>query len=250
MDVKATKTDFKTIEPFRQRFLQESNFQIRYDACHARGWADHYLLSSAGTDMGYGAVKGGEIPERNTVFEFFIEPAFRRQARAVFTALLRVARPDWIECQSNDSPLFAMLCEFARSIEADTVLFGDQRRTYLVRPECIFRKRFPDETVFEHQLEPVGDYVLEAHGMVVATGGFLAHYNPPFADLHVEVRHDCRGKGFGTQFLQEIKKECYRARKVPAGRCGIRNHPSRMALLKSGMEVCGFMLKGRVLLSQ
>jgi GNAT superfamily N-acetyltransferase len=249
MDLKATKTDFKTIEPFRERFLQESNFQIRYNACHERGWADHYLFSGSGTDVGYGAIKGQEIPERNTVFEFFIEPAFRMQKSAGFKALLKVARPNWIECQSNDFPLFAMLCEFGQNIESDTVLFRDQTRTQLVRPECTFRKRFPDEAVFKHQVEPVGDHVLEVHGMVVATGGFLTHYNPPFADLYLEVRQDYRDKGFGSFFLQEIKKECYHAKKIPCARCNVRNEPSRMALHKSGMEICGYMLKGSVLLS-
>ena len=117
------------------------------------------------------------------------------------------------------------------------------------RPECTFRKQFPDEAVFEHQVEPVGDHVLEVHGMVVATGGFLTHYNPPFADLYLEVRQDYRDKGFGSFFLQEIKKECYHAKKIPCARCNVRNEPSRMALHKSGMEICGYMLKGDVLLS-
>lgn len=248
-DLKALKTDFQSIQPFRKHFLQERNFQIRYNACHERGWADHYIFYRSGTAIGYGAINGQKIPDRDTAFEFFIEPDFRSQANFAFKALLTVAHPQWIECQSNDFGFFAILCEFGRNIESDTVLFQDLSRTQLVHPECIFRKRSLDATIFQHQAEPVGDYVLEVEGMVVATGGFLTHYNFPFADLHVEVKEDHRGKGFGAYFLQEIKKECYRAKHVPAARCNIRNEPSKRALLRAGMDICGFMLKGSALLS-
>jgi RimJ/RimL family protein N-acetyltransferase len=81
---------------------------------------------------------------------------------------------------------------------------------------------------------------------VIATGGFLLHYNKPFADLFMEVHPDHRGRGAATYLLQELKKECYLAGRVPAARCSIRNAASRAALLKAGMRECGFMLTGQV----
>jgi GNAT superfamily N-acetyltransferase len=100
--------------------------------------------------------------------------------------------------------------------------------------------------VFEHRIEPVGDYVVELNGEVVATGGFSLHYNRPFADLYMEVREDRRGRGIGSFLVQELKKECYLAGRVPAARCDLRNAASRATLIKAGLRVCGFMLTGRV----
>jgi hypothetical protein len=40
----ALKTQLKNIQALRALFLQETNFEIRYDACHGRGWTDSYLL--------------------------------------------------------------------------------------------------------------------------------------------------------------------------------------------------------------
>jgi len=87
---------------------------------------------------------------------------------------------------------------------------------------------------------------LELKGEVVATGGFARHYNMPFADLYMEVREDSRRKGLGSYILQELKKACYLAGRVPVARCNILNQASRAALLKAGLKVCGFMLKGEI----
>jgi GNAT superfamily N-acetyltransferase len=67
--------------------------------------------------------------------------------------------------------------------------------------------------LFDHKAEPVGDYVLELDNEIVATGGFLLHYNMPFADLYMEVREDHRKKGFGSFLIQEIKKTMLSRRK-------------------------------------
>src|SRR5207248_8830503 len=115
-----------------------------------------------------------------------------------------------------------------------------------VIPGAVFRRRRNDDTVFAHEAEPVGDFVVEAGGDIVATGGFLLHYNAPFADLHMEVRRDCRRRGFAAFLLQEVKKECYVAGRVPAARTGIDNVASRRALEKAGLRVSGFMLTGSV----
>ena len=37
MTAKALKTELKDIQSLRALFLQETNFQIWYDACHERG---------------------------------------------------------------------------------------------------------------------------------------------------------------------------------------------------------------------
>jgi hypothetical protein len=103
--------------------------------------------------------------------------------------------------------------------------FQDHVLTALRVPDTIVPRRTDDE-IFEHKTEPVGDYVVELGGEVVATGGFLLHHNKPFADLYMEVREDRGCLGIGSFLLQEVKVRCYLAGRVPAARCDIRNGAS------------------------
>lgn len=246
MRIDARRVPLEEILPLRALFLHEVNHQVRYNARHERGWSDSYMLSVDGCGIGYGAIMGREIPDRDTVFEFFVVPPFRKHASALFRALLATARPQFIECQSNDPLLSSMLFEFARGIYADVVLLEDHCVTQFDLPGARVRRKRVDEEVFAHTAEPVGEYVAEMNGEVVATGGFMLHYNEPFADLYMEVREDWRRRGVATFLLQEVKRECYLAGRVPAARCGIRNLGSRAALCRAGLKVCGFMLTGEV----
>ena len=245
LTIAAAKADLRDILPLRELFLQENNFQIRYDARHARGWTDSYLLRIEDSVVGYGAITGQERDSRDTVFEFFVVRPFRKNASALFRQLLAASGAEYIECQSNDLLLSSMLFEFSPSVKSEVVLFEDHAVTEHIVPGATFRARSKNDQVFDHDVEPVGDYVIETNGEVVATGGFLCHYNPPFADLYMEVRKDCRCRGIGSFLLQEVKKECYLAGRVPAARCHIQNFASRATLAKAGLRVCGFMLLGR-----
>jgi len=246
MEIAARKVPLESILPLRQLFLQEADHQIRYNACHERGWSDSYMLAVDGANVGYGSVKGREIPDRDTVFEYFVVPPFRKYASLLFRALLAAARPEFIECQSNDPLLSAVLFEHGRAIFADTILFEEHFETQFEFPGARVRRRRAGEDIFAHGIEPVGDYVVELNGEVIATGGFMLHYNPPFADLYMEVREDWRQRGVASFLLQELKRECYIAGRVPAARCGIHNAASRGALCKAGLKICGFMLIGEV----
>lgn len=247
MTTTARKVELETILPLRALFLKEANRQIRYNACHERGWSDSYLLTIDENAVGYGSIKGREIPDRDTVFEFFVVPPFRKHASDLFRQMLAVARPAFIECQSNDPLLSEMLYEFARNISADVVLFEEQSVTDLFVPGVLVRRRQESDHIFPHRVEPVGDYVAELKGEIVASGGFMLHYNPPFADLFMEVREDCRRRGIGSFLLQEVKRECCLAGRVPAARTSIHNLASRACLCRAGMRVCGFMLTGEII---
>jgi GNAT superfamily N-acetyltransferase len=240
------ETTLKRILPLRALFLQEANHQVRYDARHARGWTGSWLLTADGRPVGYGALAGDEPRARDTVFEFYVVPPLRRRASALFAALLAASGATRVECQSNDPLLSAMLFEFARDVNADTVLFEHHETTALSLPGATFRARRGREAVFEHGAEPVGDFVVEIGGEVAATGGFLLHYNPPFADVYMEVAPAHRRRGVGSFLVQEVIRECFLAGRVPAARCGLDNVASRATLTRAGLRVCGFMLAGRV----
>jgi GNAT superfamily N-acetyltransferase len=246
MKIEAFKTDLKTIQSFRTLFLQETNFQFIRNSYHERGWSDPYLLALDDVKIGYGAIIGKKREDRDTVFEFYVIPPFRKMSGLVFSALVTTSGANSIECQSNDLLLSSILYEFSKNIEADLILFEDDVMTRFSIPSVIFRRRQEDDHVFEHKVEPPGEYILEINGEIVATGGFMLHYNMPFADLYMEVKEEWQGKGLGSFLLQETKKECYLAGRVPAARCDIRNRASKATLIKAGLKVCGFMLTGDI----
>ena len=247
MILDVTKTNLKEILYLRDLFLQENNFQIRYNACHERGWTDSYIVMYNKEKIGYGSIKGNEnLGDRDTVFEFYINPSFRRLASAAFSELLHSSKASFIECQSNDLLLTSLLYEYGQNISSNVILFEDSITSEIKVDKILFRKRNETDDVFEHKAEPVGEYVLELNKEVVATGGFLLHYNMPFADLYMEVKEDCRRKGFGSFLIQEVKKQCYLAGRVPAARTSIENVPSKATLLKAGLKIAGFMLLGQV----
>jgi GNAT superfamily N-acetyltransferase len=246
MAIEAVPVDLAEIQALRALFLQESNCQIRYDACHARGWTDSYMLYVNGRAVGYGSVKGQKREDRDTVFEFYVIPAFRKQSRELFVSLLRTSSCRLVECQTNLLLLTSLLHEFATQIRTDTILFKDDSVTEISIAGAIVRPRSEDEAVFEHQDEPAGSHVLEIGGELVASGGFLLHYNKPFADLYMEVRPDVRRRGYGSFLVQEVKRECYLAGRVPAARCNTENLASRATLRKAGLMECGHVLLGQI----
>src|SRR5438270_7393110 len=93
-------------------------------------------------------------------------------------------------------------------------------------------------------VEPVGEWLLEHDGLVVATGGIATHYNPPYGDLFMEVDEPCRRRGYGGYLIQELKRACYEMGRVPAARCGVANTASRATLQKAGLFPCARLLSG------
>jgi hypothetical protein len=62
----------------------------------------------------------------------------------------------------------------------------------------------------------------------------------------METREDRRRLGYGSLVLQEVKKACYLAGRVPAARTNIQNIASRATLTRAGLRECGSLLLGRV----
>jgi len=243
-ECKAIKTDLDRILIFRRLFLQESNCQVRYNAMHERGWSDSYLLTIDGVEVGYGSAYAQDIKgARDTVFEYYLVPHVRNHARTLFRELLIASGVTLVESQSNIGLLCAMLHEFTENIYAPVVLFEDHAVTEHVLSGVIFRLLQADEKIYN---DDPGQYVLEVNGEVVANGGFLLHYNMPFADLFMDVKEGHRRKGYGSYLLQEVKKQCYLAGRIPAARCNVANPASRATLVKAGLKVIGHMLIGQV----
>jgi GNAT superfamily N-acetyltransferase len=241
------KTGLVEILQLRDLFLNEVNVQIIYNSFYERGWTDTYLIAYNNSVIGYGALKGNDNRnDRNTIFEFYIMPSYRAFSISAFSALIYSSKAAFIECQSNVPQLANLLHQFSYDINSRWILFEDYLTSNLIVSDALFRKKKPEDMVFEHKIEPVGDYVLELNGNIIATGGFLLHYNFPFADLFMEVKEDFQRKGFGSYIIQEVKQQCYLTGRVPSARCMLENIASRDSLLKAGFRIAGFMLIGNV----
>jgi GNAT superfamily N-acetyltransferase len=252
-DSTAKVATVKEILPWRDLYRQEMNCQIIHDSLHSRkGWTEPYLLMSHGVAVGYGSVAvGGPWKGKPAVFEFYVAPPYRSRMFDLFIALLTACNATRIETQSNDSILTAMLHTFAQDVASESILFHDKFRTAHLPNGAIFRRAAAADAarVFPHQAEPVGDWVLEAEGMLAATGGILFHYNRPYGDIYMEVAEAFRKRGLGCYLVQELKRVCYEQGSVPAARCSPTNIPSRKTLQKAGFVPCGHILTGSVSLS-
>jgi GNAT superfamily N-acetyltransferase len=243
----ARRVHFAAVAPWRARYLAEIDAQVRYDAVHQRGWGDYYTLSLDGVDVGYAAIKGYDSPrDRDALFEVYLDPPARLRAVPLARSAIAAAGATHVECQTNDALTCAVFRQVTRDLRVDAVLFEDHVRTELAVAGAIARPRRDDDAIFEHTAEPVGPFVVEHAGEVVATGGALTHYNPPYADLYMEVRPDARRRGFGAFVLQAVKRDCYARGLRPAARTGVTNLASQATLRKAGLRPCGFVLAGRV----
>ena len=126
---------------------------------------------------------------KDMIQEFYVLPAHRGSALPMFRRLIEASQARRIEAQTNDVLLTLMLYDCASEITSDTVVFHDALTTSLAVPGAIFREvtEADKERIFEHKVEPVGEWLLEVDGAIVATGGIATHYNPPYGDLFMEV---------------------------------------------------------------
>lgn len=247
MDIQVRRAEFPEVAGLRELYRREMNCQIRHDSALGRGLADPYLCFVDGRIAGYGGVRNRYDKDRVT--EFYTLPNVRSAALPMFQAMLVASGATTIEAQTNAPLLLLMLFDCARNIRSETILFQDAETTHLACPGAHLRHAKPEDAghVFAHQHEPVGDWLIEVEGSVIATGGAYDHYNPPYSDLFMEVAPSHRGRGYGSYLVQELKRLCYERGKVPAARCNVENVASRKTLQRAGFLPCARLLVGDVI---
>jgi RimJ/RimL family protein N-acetyltransferase len=139
-----------------------------------------------------------------------------------------------------------MLHTYAKNIDAEAILYHDKITTTLTQPGAIFRRSMPYDRaqISSQKLDEGADFLLEQDGQVVATGGLLYHYNPPYGDIFMSVAEPHRRRGLGSFIVQELKRTAYELKKIPACRCNVNNIPSRKTLQKAGFVPCGNIITG------
>jgi GNAT superfamily N-acetyltransferase len=247
LEIRVEQRTWQELFAQHELYRAEANCQLIRDSHWARGFLNCYAIDVDGQRAGHGAV--AERYDKGRVLEFYTFPEFRRIVSRLFHDFLMVSGPTHIEAQSNVPVMLALLKEFGKEMVAERFLFADGGKTRLACPlNGIFRqlKAEGELTLFHQGDEPPGDWVIEAEGKIVATGGYLTHYNPPYADLHMEVEQSQRRMGFGSYLIQELKRVCFEDGYKPAARCNYENVASRRTLERGGMKVCGEVLVATV----
>lgn len=248
MSIDVSPVPLDTILALREQYRREMHCQIVHDSWHARGFTQSYLCRCSGETVGYGAVGGVAREPRTVVKEFFILPANRGDALPLFNRLIEVSGAKTIQAQTNDVLLSLMLYDCGVDLTSDTILFADAVTTTHEAPGVTLRAltSADRERAFRHAAEPIGDWGLELDGAIVATGGLLFHYNPPYGDIYMEVDERFRRRGFGSYLVQELKRICRLGGHEPAARTGRNNTASRRTLQRAGMFPCARIVSGRI----
>jgi GNAT superfamily N-acetyltransferase len=248
MSLSATYVPVREILPWRDLFRREMQCQIIHDSLHSReGWTRSYLLKSGSIVVGYGAIAvAGPWKDTRTVFEFFVAPEHRSLVFDLFRAFVVEAGVTAFEVQTNDVLLNAMVHLWCRTATSEKIVFHDKLTTTLPANGAILRRATPADAdrIFEHHDEPVGDWLLELESSIVATGGILFHYNPPYGDIYLEVAPQYRRRGLGSYLVQELKRVCCEGGNIPCARCSPANAASLRTIPKAGFVPCAHILVG------
>jgi GNAT superfamily N-acetyltransferase len=226
------------------------NCQIVHDSIHGRaGWTTTYLLVVDDIDAGFGSVAiGGPWTGTPTIFEFYVLPAYRGCAFQLFEGFLQACGARSMEIQSNDTLLAVMLHTYARDIRSEQIVFQDGVTTALESKGAALEAMTAEEDARRAIAARQGgaEWRLLLGNDTVATGGILFHYNPPYADIYMDVAEPFRRHGFGAYLVQELKRVAYMLGSIPGARCSPDNIASRLTLQKAGFVPYAHMLNGSI----
>jgi GNAT superfamily N-acetyltransferase len=238
----------ESVLSLRTRHREEMNCQIVHDSIHRRpGWTVTYRLDAGGNIVGFGSVAvAGPWKNQPTLLEFYLLPEHRGHAFALFETLLAAAKPQRFEIQSNDVLPFIMAHTYGRDIASEKIVFRDAVISTLPNNGVLLRRTTSDadDRRCQEQRSGSSDWTLELNGVAIGRGGFAFHYNLPYADVYMEIDEPYRQRGFGSYFVQELKRECYERGAVPAARCSPENAASFRTLQRAGFVPFAHILIG------
>lgn len=248
MSFSTTPASLDEIHPFRLRLQDETGGQMVHDSLpRRRGWTESYLIRLDATPVGYGSIAvAGPWQGKPTVFEFYLDPAHRTRAFALFEHFLATSGATFFEVQTNHTLLTTMLHTYARNIVSEKIVFADHAATALPSHGSTLRQitSEPELRRYLAQRQGCADWSLDLDGASVATGGLCFHYNAPYCDLFYEVAEPHRRRGLGSYLVQELKRTAYALGAIPAARCSPDNAGSRRTLQKAGLVPRGHILLG------
>ena len=101
MTIEVTPVPLEEVLPLRQLYRHEMNCQIVHDSLPGRGFGNLFLLRVDGRVAGYGFVMGYRGEPKDMIQEFYVLPAYRGSALAMFHRLIETSQARRIEVQTN-----------------------------------------------------------------------------------------------------------------------------------------------------
>lgn len=230
--------------PLKLEYREQAACQIVSDTLLRRGAVDPYIIEIDGQIAGYGGVRNRYDTGRTA--DFFLRDAFAAHESTAFAEFLNTARPTEIEAQTNIPWQARLLERLANDIRTENYLFGNATPAQSLAPGACVRPYDPDRDTQATGGEDKGSWILESSGEAVAFGDWLTHYNPPYADIFMEVAAAHRGKGYGSTLVGELIRLCREAGFEPAANCRAENEASRKTLFRGGFQKIGEIRVGRI----
>src|SRR5262245_49013352 len=134
MGIDVARVPLEEVQPLRELCRREMACQVVHDSLPGRGFGDLFLVRLAGRVAGDGFGRGYRGEPRDMVKEFYVLPALRGSALALFRRLAEASGARRIEAQSNDVLLTLLLYDCASAVTSDTVVFDDGLTTSLSAP--------------------------------------------------------------------------------------------------------------------
>ncbi|MFN3728323.1 MAG: GNAT family N-acetyltransferase [Fimbriimonadaceae bacterium] len=241
--VRAERQTAAQIASSRQKLRDNVNVQLVRDSASHREGVENFAFIETDLMIGHAVVSHGFFDDR--VIEFYLHPGFEGRALECLDALRRTTKVRELEAQTNLALPTWLVHASCPCVEPHNVLFGDTDRYELPLSDAVLRPALPEDVIPETE-EPTGTYVLEVRGEIVGSGGYLTHYNPPFADVYMGIGTPFRGRGYGAWIVQELRRVAREHDYVPAARCNFGNHASCRSLLRGGFCLAGLIIVGTV----
>jgi RimJ/RimL family protein N-acetyltransferase len=232
----------------RVRLREEVNRQIVHDSIHRReGWTNTYGIFTAAESVGFASVAvAGPWKDRPTVIEFYLLPAHRPRAFEAFEQFLQISGATHFEAQTNEPLYPSLVLAHGRDLFTEKIIFETGPATTLPSGGATLRRVTSPEEIRGaiERRQGGGEWILELEGNPIGKGGILFHYNRPYGDVYMEIEKSHRRHGFGSYFVQELRRACFDFGAIPAARCNADNVASRRTLQRAGFIPVATMLCG------
>ncbi|MFZ4508870.1 MAG: GNAT family N-acetyltransferase [Fimbriimonas sp.] len=238
MSYRAERVSSEQIQARRRVFLDQIGCQFVAFSAVGRGLTDCYLLFRDEQEVGYAAVWHQHYPQ--LVGEWSVHPG--ESVDDLKLALVAASGAIGVRVQTNIAQMSTLISDQLKPV---AYLFGKFEDPGLGISAGEFRPAHDDEIQYRGHLDS-REFVVELDSVVIAKGGFLCHYNPPYADVFMEVSEGFRGQGLGSALVAAIARQAIRAGKVPAARCDVENTPSFRTLVSGGLAHIGEILEGPI----
>jgi GNAT superfamily N-acetyltransferase len=224
--------------------------QIIHDSIHRRpGWTRSWMVRIGDRDVGVGSIaEAGPWRDRPTLFEFYLVPEVRPAAASLFAMLASESGARFVETQTNDLVLGPLLPMVSPEAACEKLILADCRATDLPSGGATLQRITSREEELARFKDRDGssEWQLVLDGTVIGRGGIAFHYNPPYGDAYMGIDEPHRGRGFGSYFLQELKRICRGLGGTPAARCSPDNLASLRCCEKAGLTRCAQLMSGPI----